>query len=56
MHSIGSGSQVYISLLKEFPTGHGDTIDDEHSFSSPNGRSIREDHPDIRGHATSIRP
>ena len=40
----------------EFPTTHGDTIDDEHNFSSPNGRSIDEDHPDVRGHAMSMCP
>ena len=26
---------------------HGDTIGDEHRFSSPDGRSIREDHPTL---------
>ena len=35
---------------------HGNIVDDEHNFSSPNGRSVREDHPDVRGHATGIRP
>ena len=35
---------------------HGDTVDDEHTFSSPDGRSFIEEHPDIRGHATSMRP
>ena len=43
-------------FFKEFPTGHGDTVDDEHNFSSLDGRSIRNDHPDIRGHATGMRP
>ena len=35
---------------------HGDTVDDEHNFSSPYRRSVREDHPDVRGHATGMRP
>ena len=33
LHSIGSGSQVYGSLLEEFPKSHGDIVDDEHCFS-----------------------
>ena len=35
---------------------HRDTVDDEHCFSSSDGRSVREDHPDFRGHATGMRP
>ena len=31
---------------------HGNTVDDEHCFSSPDGRSIEEEHPNFRGHAT----
>ena len=38
----------------EFPSSHGDTDDDEHSFSSSNGQSVREDHPDVRGNATGM--
>ena len=37
IYCIGSGSQVYDSFLEEFPESHGDTIDDEHCFSSPKG-------------------
>ena len=55
IYSIESGSQVYCSFLEEFLVSHGDTVDDEHRFSSPDGRSIREDHPDFRGHATGMR-
>ena len=55
MYSIGSGSQVYGSFLEEFPASHGDTIDDEHYFSSPNERSVGENHPDFRRHATGMR-
>ena len=29
-------------------------VDDEHSFSSPDGRSVREDHLDVRGHVTGM--
>ena len=31
-------------------------VDDEHCFSSPDGRSVREDRPDFRGHSSSMRP
>ena len=54
IHSIGSGSQVYDSFFEEFPASHGDTVDDEHNFSSPNGQSVREDHPDVREHAMGM--
>ena len=50
IHSIGSGSQVYGLFLGEFPTSHGDTVDDEHNFSSSDQRSDREDYPDVRRH------
>ena len=33
---------------------HGDIVDDEHCFSSPNGRSVRENHQNFKGHATSL--
>ena len=49
-------SQVYDSFFREFPESHGDTIDDEHRFSSPVGRLVRENHPDVRGHATGMSP
>ena len=45
IHSFESGSQVYGSFLQEFTTSHGDTVDDELSFSSPDRQSVREDHP-----------
>ena len=35
---------------------HGDTVDDEHSFSSLDGWSVKEDHTDFRGHVASMRP
>ena len=34
LHSIGSGSQVYSSILEEFPESHGNTVEDEYCFSS----------------------
>ena len=40
----------------EFPMSHENTVDDEHCFSSSDRRSVREDHQDFRGHATSMRP
>ena len=30
-------------------------VNDEHNFSSLNGRSVKEDNPDIRGYATGMR-
>ena len=56
LYSIRSGSQVYGSFLGEFPVSHGNTVDDEHCFSSSDGRSVKEDHPDFRGHATGMLP
>ena len=56
LHSIGSGSSVYGSILKEFPEVHGDTAIDEYRFSSSDGWSIRADYSDFRGHAVSMRP
>ena len=54
VHSIGQGSQVYGTLLEEFPKGYGDTVDDEHCISSADRWSIREDHAGFRGHAASM--
>ena len=48
VHGIGSGSQVYDSFLEEFPMSHVDTINYEHNFSSPDGWSVGEDHPEVR--------
>ena len=56
IYSIRLGSQVYGSFLEEFPTSHGDTVDDEHCFSSLDERSVGEDHPDFRGYAMGMRP
>ena len=52
LYCIGLGSQIYNSFLEDLPASHGDTIDDEHHFSSPDRWSVREDHPNVRGHAT----
>ena len=35
---------------------HWDIVDDEHCFSSPDERSVEEDHLDFRGHAMGMRP
>ena len=35
---------------------HGDIVADEHCFSSLDGRFVGEDHPDVRRHATGMRP
>ena len=56
LYSIGPRSQVYGSFLGEFPKSHGDTVDDDYHFLSLDGLSIREDHLDVRGHATGMYP
>ena len=55
IYCIEVGSQVYDSFFVEFPKSQGDTVDDEHNLSCLNGRSVREDHLDFRGYATSMR-
>ena len=54
--SIGSGSQVYSSVLEEFPKSHEDIVDDEHCVSSVDKWSVGEGHTSVRGHVASIRP
>ena len=54
LHSIGSGSSVYGSVLEEFPEGHGDTAFDEYRFSSLDEWSNRSDYSDFGGHAASM--
>ena len=54
LYCIGSGSQVYGSFLAEFLEIHGNAVDDEHCFSCIDRRSVREDYPDFRGHATGM--
>ena len=39
-------------FLGEFLSSHGNTVDDDQCFSSSYGRSVRDDHPDFRGHVT----
>ena len=56
VHSIGQRSQVYNTLLEEFPKVHGNIIKDEHRFSSTDRWSVEKDHTDFRGHATSMCP
>ena len=54
LYCIGSGSQVYGSFFGEFLESHGNAVDDEHCFSCIDRRSVKEDHPDFRGHATGM--
>ena len=56
LYHIGPGFKVYSSFLGEFPTSHRDTVDDGPRFSSPNGLSVGEDHPNIRRHAMNMHP
>ena len=44
----------FTTLLEEFLKGYGDTVDDEHCFSSADIWSIGEDHTSFRGHAVSM--
>ena len=43
-------------FLKEFLASHEDIVEDEHCFSSLDGRLVGDDHPDFRIHATGMRP
>ena len=54
VHSIGQGSQIHDTLLKDFPEGHGDTIHNEYCVSSTDGWLVGEDHTGLRGHAASM--
>ena len=56
IHSIRPESQVYSALLEELPKGDGDSVDDEHHFSSTDRWSVGEDHIGFRGHAASMCP
>ena len=56
LYRIEQGPQNYGTLLKEFPKGHEDTVDDEHYVSSADRWSVGDDHTDFRGHAASMRP
>ena len=40
--SYRTGILDYVTLLKEFPEGHGDVVDDEHRFSYPQTDSQSE--------------
>ena len=42
-------------FLEEFLESHGDILDDEQCFSSPDGRLVGDDHPDFRIHVTGMR-
>ena len=54
LYSIGPGSQAYNSFLGEFPVSHENMVDDEHFFSSSDGWSVKENHPEFRGHAIGM--
>ena len=56
LYRIRPRSQVYGSLLEEFPESHGNTVDDEHCFSSTDRLPVKEDHTGFEGHAASMRP
>ena len=46
----------FIAFLGDLLTRHGDTIDDKPRFLSPDRRSVKEDHPNVGEHVTSMRP
>ena len=56
LYRIRPGSQVYGSLLEEFPESHWNTVDDEHWFSSTNKRPVGDDHTGFGGHAAGMCP
>ena len=47
LYHIRLRSQVYSSLLEEFPESHGNTVDDEHCFSSTDRWPVGEDHTGV---------
>ena len=56
LYHIGSGFPVHGSVLEKFLEGHEDTDEDEHSVSSIDRRTIKEDYPGFGVHAVSMRP
>ena len=56
LYRIRPGSQVYDTLLEEFLESHGNTVDDEHCFSSTDRRPIGDDHIGFGGHTTGMCP
>ena len=56
LYRIIPGPQVYSSLLEEFPKSHGNTVDNEHCFSSTDTQPIGEDHTGFGRHATGMHP
>ena len=56
LYHIEPGSQVYGSLLEDFPESHGNTVDNEHCFSSTNRWPIGEDYTGFRGQVVSMCP
>ena len=55
-YNIGSGSQVYSSILEKFSKSHENIVDDEHCFSSLERQTVGEDHTGFGGHAEGMRP
>ena len=56
LYRIRPGSQVYDSLLEEFPKSHGNTVDDEHCFSSIDRQPVRDDHIGFGRHVAGMHP
>ena len=54
LYRIRLGSQVYGSLLEEFPKSHRNTVNDEHYFSSTDRRPVGEDHTGFGGHVVGM--
>ena len=44
------------NFWESFQRAMGTHVDDEHCFSSLDGRLVRDDHTNFRGHALSMRP
>ena len=47
---------MYDSLLEGFLDIHGNTVDDEHCFSSTDRPPVKEDRTCFGGHAARMRP
>ena len=49
-------SRFTVQFWRSFQRAIGDTNEDEHSVSSIDGRTVKEDYPGFGGHVVSIRP
>ena len=56
IHSVEQRLEIYNTLLEELPKGYGDSVNHEYNLPPTDGRSVREDHTCVGGHAASMHP